>query len=130
MPVKNEEPITANKIIFGTLAGLGTILSMGMFWWFTGTSSQLNELQISMARNSEVVNNLKEKIEENLKTKDSVITNSRQIAMLLLAQEKLESDLERLDREGFDMSDYETFIAPSIEDIYKKIPGSERHQKD
>lgn len=121
MPVKNEDSLSANKIIFGVLAGIGTLLSMGMFWWFTGVSVQLGELQMSMVRNNEIINNLKEKIEENLKTKEDVIQNSNDISILASKLSKIEQDLILYKAEGFHMRDYEKYILPSIEDINKKL---------
>jgi hypothetical protein len=121
MPVKNEESVTASKIVFGALAGIGTVLSMGMFWWFTGVSAQLSELQISMVRNSEIVNNLKEKIEENLKTKEDVIQNSNEISVIHSKILKIEQELELYRRDGFHMRDYEKYVLPSIEELHEKI---------
>lgn len=122
----DENPLQTNKIAFiiltTVLSGIITIFG----WWISNTHNKLNLLQIEMAKNSEVVSNIKEKIDSNLKMKDDLQDATLNIALVKAEVDKHEQYIKGRDNIKFDMQDYDKYIKPVIEDLISRITKLEQ----
>ena len=89
-------------------------------WWISNTHNKVNELQIEQAKATEVTSNIEEKINTSLKLKDDLQNMMITVARSQDDLEDIEQDLKDMQRDKFDMRDYEKYIKPVLEELISK----------
>lgn len=114
------------KIIVTTLTIVIGSISSIFGWWISNTHNKVNELQISQARSSEITASIEEKINASLELQEDLQKMTIIVARSQDSLEDLEQEVKELKINKFDISDYEKYIKPIIEELATKINRVEK----